>query len=181
MAPIIAYIDFTKPFKLHTDTCGSGLRAVLHQTHGTNAIITYANRSLTKAETCYPTHKLEFLTHKVAMVKKFHEYLYKLTFDIYTNNNPLMYILATAKLDAMSHFWVASPANYNFHLYYRAGKTDINADALLRMSWPKCVPDTLGTHHQVTAAAVHTMQEATLEGLEALLKHTAATCTSWTQ
>ena len=24
-APILAYTDFTKPFKLHTDACGSGL------------------------------------------------------------------------------------------------------------------------------------------------------------
>ena len=32
MAPIIAYADFTKPFKLHTDACGTGLGAVIYQT-----------------------------------------------------------------------------------------------------------------------------------------------------
>ena len=30
--PIIACADFTQPFKLHTDACGSGLGAVLYQT-----------------------------------------------------------------------------------------------------------------------------------------------------
>ena len=68
-----------------------------------------------------------------------------------------------AKLDATSHHWVASLANYKFQLYYRAGKTNIDADALSRVSWPRYVPDNLDTNHQVTAAAVWSIQEATLK------------------
>ena len=126
----------------------SGLGAVLYQTHdeGADVVIAYASRSMTKAETHYPTHNLEFLTLNWAVVEKFPQYLYGLSFDIYTNNNPLMYIL-TAKLDAMSHEWVASLAKYNFQLYYRAGKINIDADALIRVSWPGCMLKTLGTHH----------------------------------
>ena len=53
MAPILAYANFLKPFKLHTDACGSGLGTVLYKTHDDriNTVITYASRSLTKAET----------------------------------------------------------------------------------------------------------------------------------
>ena len=164
--PILAYMDFSRPFMLHIDGCGSGLGAILYQTHndGTDAVIAYASRSLSQAESHYPAHKLEFLAPKWAVVKKFHEYLYGLTFDVYTDNNPLTYVLTTAKLDMASHHWVASLANYNFWLYYQAGKTNIDADALSRVSWPGCVPDNSVTHLKVTAAAVQAVQEATLKG-----------------
>ena len=69
-----------------------------------------------------------------------------------------------AKLDAVSHQWVASLANYNFQLYYQAGNTNINADDLLRVSWPWCMPANSGTHLQVTAVVVWAVQEAALKG-----------------
>ena len=85
---------------------------------------------------------------------KFHKYLYGLTFNVYTDNNPLTYVLMTAKLDPASHCWVASLANYNFQLHYQAGKTNIDADALSRVSWLGCIPDSSGTHQKVIATAV---------------------------
>ena len=165
MAPILAYANFTKPFNLHTDTCSTGLIAVLYQARedGTEAVIAYASRSLNKAESHYPAHKLEFLALKWAVVEKFHEYLYGSTFDMHTNDNPLMYILTTAKLDAASHHWVASLANYNFRLHYQSGKANIDADALSRVSWPECMPDSSGTGLKVNAAAVRAIQEAALD------------------
>ena len=70
----------------------------------------------------------------------------------------------TAKLDRVSHGWVASLANYNFQLYSTVGKANIDADAMMRVSWPMCVPNALGTHHQVTTAVVWAMQKAAFEG-----------------
>ena len=83
--PILAYANFLKPFKLHTDACGMGLGAILYQTRedGTEAVIAYASRSLSKAESHYPAHKLEFLALKWEVVEKFHEYLYGSTFDVH--------------------------------------------------------------------------------------------------
>ena len=69
---------------------------------------------MSKAKSHYPAHKLEFLALKWAVVEKFHEYLYGLTFNVHTDNNPLTYVLATANLDAASHHWVTSLVNYNF-------------------------------------------------------------------
>ena len=107
MAPILAYSDFIKLFKLHNDACGTGLGVVMYQTQedDSKAVIAYASRSLSKAESHYLGHKLEFLKLKWAVVKKFHEYLYGLTFNVYTDNNPLTYVLTTAMLDAGSSAW----------------------------------------------------------------------------
>ena len=136
--PILAYTDFTKPFILHTDASALGLGAVLYQLHeSVEKVISYANRSLTQSETKYPVHKLEFLCLKWAITEKFHEYLYGNTFDVYTDNNPLTYVLTTAKLDAMGHRWVTSLANYNLHLHYRSGRSNVEADALSRINWGK--------------------------------------------
>ena len=147
-APILAYADFTRPFKLHTDACGSVLGAVLYQTHedGTDPVIAYATRSLSKAESHYPAHKLEFLTFKWAVVKKFLEYLYGLTFHVYTDNNPLTYMLTTARLDAASHHWVFSLANYNR---------------------PGCMSENSGTHLKVTAAVVQAALKGPASPIEA--------------
>ena len=51
------------------------------------------------------------------------------------DNNPLTYILTTAKLDATGQRWVASLANYNFEIFYRSGKLNVEADALLQIPW----------------------------------------------
>ena len=142
------------------------LGAVLYQTRedSTKAVIAYASRSLSKAEFHYPAHKLEFLTLKQAVVRKFHKYLYGSTFDVHMENNLLTYALMTAKLDAASHHWVTSLANYNFRLHYRPGKANIDADALSRVSWPGCMPDSTSSHIKVTAAAMQAVQEAALQG-----------------
>ena len=48
-----------------------------------------------------------------------------------------MYVLTTAKLDAMGHRWITGLANYNFHLHYWSGKSNVEADALSRIDWGK--------------------------------------------
>ena len=143
-----------------------GLGVVLYQTRedGMEAVIAYASRSLSKAESHYPAHKLEFLALKWAVVKKFHKYLYGSNCHVHTDNNLLTYVLMSAKLDAASHCLVASLANYNFRLHYQAGKANIDADALSKVSWPGCMPDNTRTHIKVTTGAMQAVQEAALQG-----------------
>ena len=101
--PVLAYPNYTEKFKLYTDASESGLRAVLTQMQndGKERPIAYASRTLSKSERNYDAHKLEFLALKWSVTDHFHEYVYGGTFDVYTDNNPLTYILTTAKLDAI--------------------------------------------------------------------------------
>ena len=141
--PILAYPDYKLPFVLHTDSSSEGLGAVLYQKQdGKLRVIAYASRSVSKSESHYPAHKLEFLALKWAVFEKFHEYLYgSNTFEVYTDNNPLTYVLTSAKLDTCGQRWVAKLANYNFTIKYKHGLSNVEADALSRISWPDVLAD----------------------------------------
>ena len=131
--PVLSYADFAKPFVVHTDASLDGLGAVLYQEqNGMERVIVYASRGLRNSEKLYPAHKLEFLCLKWAVTKKFHDNLYGNTFTVCTENNPLTYILTSAKLDATGHRWLASLGTYNFQLKYKSGKTNEDADGLSR-------------------------------------------------
>ena len=98
-------------------------------------VISYASHSLSKSEHNYDAHKLEFLALKWSVTERFHEYLYGGTFKVFTDNNPLTYILTSAKLNATGQRWIASLAQYNFKIFDKAGKLNLDADALSWIPW----------------------------------------------
>ena len=99
-------------------------------------MIGFASRTLTPAEQKYYLHsgKLEFLAMKWAITEQFRDYLfYANYFMVYTDNNPLTYVLTSAKLNATGCRWVAALADLNFSVKYRPGHANIDADFLSRM------------------------------------------------
>lgn len=132
-APVLAFADPDKPFILHVDASLTGLGAVLNQAHPEGLRpVAFASRGLSSAEKNYHIHQLEFLALKWAVVDKFHDYLYGARFTVRTDNNPLTYVLTTAKLNATGHRWLAALATYDFDIEYRPGKTNTDADLLSR-------------------------------------------------
>ena len=91
---ILAYADYTKPFKLQTDIYILGLVAILYQTKedGTAWVIIYSSLTLNKSKRRYPADKLEFLALQWAIIDQFYEYLHVGTFDISTDNSLLSYV-----------------------------------------------------------------------------------------
>ena len=97
--PVLSYPDYTLPFELRVDASRDGLGAVLRQQQGgINRVIAYASRGLKKAEHNYSSNKLEYLALRWAVTHKFHDYLHVHHFVVRTDNNPLTYVLTSAKL-----------------------------------------------------------------------------------
>lgn len=123
---------------MHTDASQEGLGAILYQrqSDGKMAVVGYGSRTLTPSEKKYHFHsgKLEFLALKWAITDQFKDFLYYAPFfTVYTDYNPLTYILSSARLDATRHRWVAELADYNFKSCYKPGKNNRDADGLSRM------------------------------------------------
>ena len=139
-APVLAFANPQLPYVLHVDASREGLGGVLYQDQGEGLRpVAFVSRSLTPSEKNYPAHKLEFLALKWAVVDKLHDYLYGTKFEVRTDNNPLTYVLTSAKLDATGHRWLAALSTYDFSLKYRSGVQNIDADALSRRPHPSPV------------------------------------------
>ena len=138
-APILAFLDFDKPFLLETDTSGKGLGAVLSQKQadGWYHPIAYASHVMNETQQRYHSNKQEFLTLKWAVTEQFHEYLLpygknRNELVVCTDNNPFTYIFSSANLDAAGQRWVSRLASCNFSLEYQKGKDNTMANFL---SW----------------------------------------------
>ena len=132
MAPVLAFMNFKKPFLFETDASIEGLGAVLSQKqdNGHYHPVAYASRSLKGGELKYHSSKLEFLALKWAVTEQFREYLQYQPFLVRTDNNPLTYVMMTPNLDAVRHRWVAAMAGYNFEIEYIRGTDNKVTDAL---------------------------------------------------
>ena len=121
--PVLVFPDFDKPFLLETDTSKEGLEAVLSQKQSDVC-------SLTLSEKNYHSSKLEFLALKWSIMEHFKEYLMYSPFMVWTDNNPLTYMLMTPNLDATGHQWVSALASFQFELEYQKGADNGAAGAL---------------------------------------------------
>ena len=104
-APVLKFMDYSRPFILETDVSSDGLGAVLLQEGEDGKLhpVAYGSQSLTKAERNYHLGKTEFLALKWAIMDNFKEYLICQPFVVQTDNNPLTYLFTTPNLNACRH------------------------------------------------------------------------------
>lgn len=130
--PVLKYPDFTKPFVLTTDASGYAIAGILSQGPiGKDQPCAYVSRLLNVTEQKYSTYEKEALAILYS-VSHFRPYLYGRKFTIVTDHLPLVW-MRTAK-DPTSRLarWRLKLEEYDFDVLYKAGKTNVNADALSR-------------------------------------------------
>ena len=94
-APVLTLPDGKEGFTVYTDASKEGLGCVLMQ-HGT--VVAYAARKLKPHEVNYPTHDQE-LAAVVFALKKLRHYLYRVTFEAFTNYRSLKYLFSQKELN----------------------------------------------------------------------------------
>ena len=124
-APVLGYPDFSREFILEIDASLNGLGTILSQQgkDGQISVIAYASCSLhpSKRSMCnYSSAKLELLALKWAVTEKFRDYLLGSQFQVYTDNNPLAYVMES-KLGASQIWWLSELALFDFVIKYRTG------------------------------------------------------------
>ncbi|KAL2102029.1 hypothetical protein ACEWY4_003790 [Coilia grayii] len=117
-APILAYADFTLPFRLYTDASLHGLGAVLAEVQDGK-----------ENDQNYSAFKLELLALKWSVTEKFKDYLWGATFQVFTDHRPFLH-LKTAKLGAVEQRCAAQLANFDLFLNHKPGVEHQNVDAL---------------------------------------------------
>ena len=81
------------------------------------------------------------------------DYLYGAKFVVYTDNNPLTYVLSTAILDAIGHRWLAALGAFNFSIKYKPGIRNVDADILSRHPHSPKAPQ----EEELSSDSVHTI------------------------
>jgi hypothetical protein len=135
-APVLAYPDFSLPFRLQADACKTSIGAVLSQIgkDGVERPIAYYSRLLTAAELKYGTTEHECLA-VVASMKHFRPYLWGKTFLIQTDHRALKWLSKTKDSNDKLYRWFLKMVydGYDYVVEHRPGQQHGNADALSRL------------------------------------------------
>ena len=84
-----------------------------------------------KIITCIQGNRI-FLTWTITY--QFRDYLYYApSFQVFSDNNPLTYILTSARLNALNHRWISELADYIFSIRYKPGEQGPLAQLVTRL------------------------------------------------
>ena len=151
-APILTLPNWSRPFILDTDASDTGIGAVLSQLqeNGSECVVAYASRVLSKQERNYCVTRRELLA-VVAFLQHFRQYLLGTPFTIRTDHSALTWLQNFKQPEGQLARWLEQLQEFEFTIIHRPGKAHCNADALSRRHCSKDCPDTHSTATIVAA------------------------------
>ncbi len=116
--PILRRLDFNKIFILHTNWNVFGIRAIFGQLdeESKEYVIAYASRS-NKAKSNYSSYEGECLA-VVWVVIHFRPYLYGTNFTLYTDHQPIKWLMTNNKLTDKLTCWALILQEYEFKVIH---------------------------------------------------------------
>lgn len=162
-APILAYPDFTKQFKLTTDASNVAIGSVLSQA---NRPVAYYSRTLNSAEKNYSTIEKELLAI-LDSTKHFRPYLFGQNFVIETDHNPLVWLYKIKEPNSRLIRWKLKLEEFNFTIVYKKGKENQVADALSRVQIQENETD-----NESVIPNCHEIPNISDEDIEEIIKNT---------
>ena len=133
-APVLHLADVSRPFQIYTDASDLSIAAVLLQAKEEESHpVAYASRKLTTAEKNYTIAERETLAVVFAL-KCWRLYLFK-HFDIYTDNQAVVYLRTKAHLSKREVRWSEFMAEFHFTVHHIPGRSN-TADGLSRQDIP---------------------------------------------
>ena len=133
-APVLAYPDFARPFRVTTDASGTGLGAVLSQASddGLHHPVSFISRTLNAAERNYSVSEQECLG-VVWAIRKFRPYVFATQFEVVTDHAALRWLRSIRDPRGRLGRWSLELQDCDFEVIHRPGSTNVVADALSRL------------------------------------------------
>eukprot|EP00731_Ephydatia_muelleri_P019301 Em0012g126a len=152
-SPVLAYPDYSKCFVLDTDASDVGIGAVLSQPSedGSERVIAYASRSLSRQEQRYCVTRRELLA-VVEFTHHFRPYLLGRQFTLRTDHGSLVWLQNFKEPEGQLARWLERLQEFDFVVIHRQGTQHCNADALSRIPCRQCGRVDQGKEVEVSAS-----------------------------
>ena len=132
-APILAFPDINKPYKLYTDASNYAIGAALVQeTEMGERVIQYLSHQLNETQQRWPIIEKEAYAI-IYSVQKVRPYLLGSKFTVVTDHKPLKYLFTSEMKNARIQRWAVVLSEYGCDIEYVSGTKNVVADMLSRL------------------------------------------------